>query len=56
MAAKKYTLALVLETCATFNAKQNLVDALTEILKPKSAGAVVNVDEVTQKDASGWYI
>lgn len=53
MASKTEILAQVLEVCTTFNAKQNLVDALTEILKPKSAGAVVNVDEVTQKDASG---
>ena len=53
MASKTEILAQVLEVCTTFNAKQPLVDALTEILKPKSAGAVVNVDEVTQKDASG---
>lgn len=53
MASKTEILAQVLETCAAFNAKQPLVDALTEILKPKSAGAVVNLDEVTQKDENG---
>jgi len=53
MASKKEVLELVLEKCSEFNAKQPLVDALTAILAPKTAGATVNVEDVTQKDASG---
>jgi hypothetical protein len=53
MASKTEVLALVLAACEQFNAKAPLVEALTEILKPKTAGASVNLDEVTQKDENG---
>lgn len=53
MASKSEILATVVATCEQFNASKKLVEALTEILKPKTAGAVVNLDEVTKKDASG---
>jgi hypothetical protein len=53
MASKSEVLALVLEACAAHNAKAPLVEAITEILKPKTAGASINLDEVTQKDSNG---
>ena len=53
MASKKEVLTLVLEACALHNAKAPLVEALTEILKPKTAGASINLDEVTRKDDNG---
>lgn len=53
MASKAETLAAVLAACEQFNAKAPLVEALTEILKPKTAGASVNLDEVTRKDENG---
>lgn len=53
MASKSEILATVVATCEQFQASKKLIEALTEVLKPKTAGAVVNVDEVTQKDASG---
>lgn len=53
MASKTEVLALVLEACTAHNAKAPLVEALTEILKPKTAGMSVNLDEVTRKDDKG---
>lgn len=53
MASKKEVLELVLEKCVEFNAKQPLVDALTAILAPKTAGAHIDIDEVTLKDDNG---
>ena len=53
MASKTEVLAAVLAACEQFNAKAPLVEALTEILKPKTAGASVNLDDVTRKDAEG---
>jgi len=53
MASKTEVLALVLVACTAHNAKAPLVEALTEILKPKTAGASINLDEVTRKDDNG---
>lgn len=53
MASKTEVLAAVLAACEAFGAKPKLVEELTAILKPKTAGASVNLDEVTRKDENG---
>jgi len=53
MASKTEVLAAVLAACEQFNAKAPLVEALTEILKPKTAAASVNLDDVTRKVDNG---
>lgn len=53
MATKQEILDTVIATCEQFNASNKLKDALTEILKPKSAGMAVNLDEVTKKNDKG---
>jgi hypothetical protein len=53
MASKQEIHDLVVAKCEEFGAKPKLIEALSEILKPKTAGASVNLDEVTRKDENG---
>lgn len=53
MASKAEIFNQVMEACETHNASNKLKEALRVILEPKSAGASVNLDEVTRKDANG---
>lgn len=46
----------VMTACEAHNAKPRLVEALTALLKPKTAGVSVNLDEVTRKNDAGEIV
>lgn len=50
---KQETYETVMGLCEAHKAPTALVNELTEILKPKGGGPVLNIDEVTHKDANG---
>lgn len=45
--------AAVIAACEAHGAKKPLVEALTDLLKPKAAGVSVNLDDVTRKNENG---
>lgn len=53
---KRELFEAVMTACETYNAKPKLVEALTALLKPKTAGVSVNLDEVTRKNEAGEIV
>lgn len=53
MASKADIFKSAMEVCTKYKASKELVADLTELLKPRSGGAITNWDEVTKKDADG---